>query len=102
MKDTKFKRKFTEEERMKFVNEALQSGSNILISKKYDINPVLLCRWVCNYRRYGQTLEPKESKDVEVIPNYKKEYKKAMKKIQDQEIKIAILEDLLKKRPIVR
>ena len=68
-----------------------------LIAKKYDINQVQLSSWVNNYRRIGQTLKPKEPKDQKIIPNYKKEYEKAQDKIKEQELKIAILEDLLKK-----
>ena len=99
MEKVMFKRRFTEEQRVKYVNEVLESGSNVLIAKKYDINQVQLSSWVNNYRRFGQTLKPKEPKDQKIIPNYKKEYEKAQDKIKEQELKIAILEDLLKKQP---
>lgn len=99
MEKVKFKRKFTEEQRVKYVNEVLESGSNILIAKKYDINQVQLSYWVNNYRRYRQTLQPKEPKDTKIVPNYKQEYKKAQEIIKEQDLKIAILEDLLKKKP---
>ena len=82
MEKVMFKRRFTEEQRVKYVNEVLESGSNVLIAKKYDINQVQLSSWVNNYRRFGQTL---------------KQYEKAQYKIKEQELKIAILEDLLKK-----
>ena len=98
MEKKRFTRKFSEDQRVSFVKEVLESGSNILIAKKYDLNCQLLSRWVNNYRRYSQTLEPKEPKNNEIIPNYKKEYKKAIEKIKDQELKIAVLEDLLKKK----
>lgn len=97
MEKVRFKRRFTEEQRVAYVNEVLESGSNVLIAKKYDINQVQLSYWVNNYRRYRQTLPPKEPKEQKAIPNYKKEYKKAQEKIKEQELKIAILEDLLKK-----
>ena len=92
-----FKRRFTEEQRIAYVNEVLESGSNVLIAKKYNINEVQLSYWVNNYRRYGRTLPPKEPKDPKLIPNYKKEYEKAQEKIKEQELEIAILRDLLKK-----
>ena len=97
MEKVRFKRRFTEEQRVAYVNEVLESGSNILIAKKYNINQVQLSYWVNNYRRYGHTLPPKEPKDPKLIPNYKKEYEKAQEKIKEQEIEIAILRDLLKK-----
>jgi transposase len=99
-KVVKFTRRFTEEQRIKYVNEVLESGSNILIAKKYDLHQGLLTKWVSNYRKYGQTLKPKEPKCSKVIPNYKKEYKKAIEKIDDLELKVKILEDLLKKNPL--
>ena len=36
MEKVMFKRRFTEEQRVKYVNEVLESGSNVLIAKKYD------------------------------------------------------------------
>lgn len=97
MGEIKFKRRFTEEQRAKFVNEALESGSNILIAQKYNLHPGLLSRWVSNFRRYGQTLEPKEPIATKIIPNYKKEYKKYKKKNEELEVEVQILRDLLKK-----
>lgn len=94
----RFIRKFVEEERIAFVNEVLQSGSNILIAKKYDINPCLLSKWVTNYRRYGMTLAPKEPVKKEIIPNYKKEYNKLKKELEEKDLEIKILRDLIKKK----
>ena len=101
MEKVMFKRRFTEEQRVKYVNEVLESGSNVLIAKKYDINQVQLSSWVNNYRRLGNS-KTKEPKDQKIIPNYKKEYEKAQDKIKEQELKIAILEDLLKKTTIAK
>ncbi len=97
----KFIRKFTEEERVSYVKEALEAGSNILIAKKYGIHPNLLSKWINNYRRYQQTLEPKESTQKQVIPNYKKEYKRMQKDLEEKELEIKILRDLLKKKNLL-
>lgn len=94
----RFIRKFVEEERAAYVNEVLQSGSNILIAKKYDIHPGLLSKWVSNYRRYGMTLAPKEPIEKEIIPNYKKEYNKLKKELEEKDLEIKILRDLIKKK----
>lgn len=94
----RFIRKYVEQERVAFVNEVLQSGSNILIAKKYDIHPSLLSKWVTNYRRYGMTLAPKEPVEKDIIPNYKKEYDKLKKELEDKELEIKILRDLVKKK----
>jgi len=56
---TKFTRKFTEEERVAIVKEPLEYGNNALVAAKYDINPKLLSTWKGNYRRYQQTLKPR-------------------------------------------
>ncbi len=98
----KFKRTFSEEERKRYVMEVLESGSNILVARKYDLNPVLLSKWVCNYRKYQQTLQTKEPKEKEIIPNYKKEYKKLKKELEEKELEVEVLRDLLKKRPNTR
>lgn len=96
-----FIRKYTEEERVKIVEEALACGSNSLVAAKYNIHSGLISNWKCNYRRYKQTLKPKndkESKDNEVIIDYKKEYKKTQEKCEELELEVAVLRDLLKKR----
>ncbi|SFU64857.1 Transposase [Clostridium sp. DSM 8431] len=96
----KFTRKFTEEERVKIVEEVLACGSNALIAAKYDINQVQISYWKCNYRRYGQTLKPKEAKALDKpIPDYKAEYKALLKEKQELELEVAILRDMLKKTP---
>ncbi|WP_291568465.1 transposase [Clostridium sp. UBA2485] len=95
---TKFTRKFTEEKRVAIVKEALEYGSNALVAAKYDINPKLLSTWKGNYRRYQQTLKPKEPKEENIIVNYKKEYKKLVEENKQKDLEIAVLRDLLKKR----
>jgi transposase-like protein len=95
-----FKRKFIEEERAKIVNEVLETGSSILIAKRYQLNVDLLSRWLNNYRRYGVTIMPKEAKIKEVIPNYKKEYEKMKKEITDKDLEIQVLRELLEKKRI--
>jgi len=99
--DKKFTRKFTEEQRVGYVKEVLETGSNILIAKKYDLHPHLLSKWVNNYRRYQQTLKPKVVEEKETIPNYKKEYSKLKKEVADKDLEIQILRDLLKKKNLL-
>lgn len=95
----RFIRKFTEEERVKIVEEVLECGSNSLVSAKYDINPVQLSYWKSCYRKYGKTLKPKESKELDKpILNYKKEYGLILKEKQALELENAILKDMLKKK----
>lgn len=92
------KRKYTEEDRVAIVEEVLACGSNTEIAVKYDINDVQISYWKNNYRRYGQTLKPKEPKPLdEVIPNYKKKYKEILKQKEELELEVAVLRELLKK-----
>jgi len=94
-----FVRKYTEEERVKMVEEALQYGSNSLIAAKYNINPVLLSRWKSCYRKYGQTLMQKKSKELDnPIPDYKKQCALLTKEKMELELEIAVLKDMLKKK----
>lgn len=97
-----FRRTFTEEERVKMVMEALEYGSNCLVAKKYKLNINVLSRWLNNYRRYGETLMPKEPKVKKVIPNYKKEYEKLKKKIADKDLEIEVLRELIEKKKIAQ
>lgn len=98
-KSMKFVRKYSEEERLKMVEECLQFGSVALIASKYDINPRLLSRWKCCYRRYGQTLPPKEAKTLdEPIPDYKKKCSVLESEKAELQLEIAVLRDLLKKK----
>lgn len=96
--EKRFVRKYTEEQKVGYVNEVLESGSTILIARKYDLNESLLSQWVNNYRRYKQTIKPKVVVEQEVIPNYKKEYKKLKKELEAKDLELEILRDLLKKK----
>lgn len=96
-----FTRKFSEEERVKIVEEVLECGSNSLIAARYDLNPVLLSKWKSSYRKYGKTIAPKKPKEVnpeDVIPDYKKAYKKSQNEVKELKTEVAILRDLLKKK----
>lgn len=85
-----FIRKYTEEERVKIVEEALACESNSLVAAKYyNINSGLVFNWKCNYRRYKQTLKPKnttQTKDKEIIVDYKKADKKTKEKCKDVDL----------------
>ena len=95
----RFIRKFTEEQRVKIVEEVWECGSNSLIAAKYDLNYALLSKWKSCYRRYGQTMEPKEDKILEEpISDYKKRCKQLLKEKQELELEVAVLQDLLKKK----
>lgn len=100
--EVRFKRKFTEEDRMKFVLEALEYGSNEAVAKKYDLNSAVLSRWLNSYRRYGVTLMPKEKKIDKIVPNYKKEYLKLQKELEDKDLEIELLRELLEKKRIAQ
>lgn len=95
---TRFIRKFTEEERAAIVVEALECGSNALIASKYNINPRQLSNWKGNYRRYHQTIKPKNGEEKEIIADYKKAYLKAVEENKEKDLEIAVLRDLLKKK----
>lgn len=97
----RFIKKFSEEERVKIVEEALEYGSNALVAAKYGIHPVLLSNWKGNYRRYGQTLKLKDvvdAKESEVVVNYKNEYRRLLEENKEKDLEIAVLRDLLKKK----
>lgn len=98
----RFINKFTEEERVMMVKESLECGSNVYVAAKYDINPVLLSNWKGNYRRYNQTLKPKEPREPnakDVVINYKREYERLKEESKEKDLEIAVLRDLLKKKP---
>ena len=98
---TRFTRKFTEEERVAIVEEALEYGSNALVAAKHELNPGQVENWKGNYRRYQQTLKPKEPKEENIIVNYKTEYKKLIDENKEKDLEIAILRDLLKKKKTI-
>lgn len=95
----RFTRKFTEEERVKIVEEVLEYGSNVLVAAKYDIHPKQISNWKSCYRKYGQTIKPKEAKMLdEPIPDYKKKCMLLEKEKHDLELEVVVLRDLLKKK----
>lgn len=91
----RFIRKFTEDQRVKIVEEALEYGSNSLVAAKYEINPMQISNLKCCYRRYGTTLKTKEPKlQDKPLPDYKKECIILEKRNKELELEVAVLRDM--------
>lgn len=92
---------YTEELRQKIVKEAIDTGESSLVARRYDINPVLLSRWLTSYKKHGLTTkefnEKKREYQSSKASELEKENKKLKKELEEQKLTNEILADLVKK-----
>ena len=79
------KRKYSDEERLKIIAEAKESGNISATAKRYGIADVTIHGWI----RKGHNSKPKN--------DLVREVKKLKRLLADRELECAILKDLVKK-----
>lgn len=94
MKRTKHSKDF----KLQVVKEAIETGNNTLVARRYELNPNMVSRWIREYKngKFGEV-------DVEVLPDLDtKELTKENEKLKtilgEKDLEIAILRDLIKKQ----
>ncbi|HEY5593341.1 MAG TPA: transposase [Paludibacter sp.] len=98
MKNTR--RKFTPEERLSIVQEAVREG-HTETSRKYQLSPSLLTKWKSRYLSKGLTgLKDSYRKIDPQIRDLEVENERLKKIIAKQALQIEIQSELLKKTPV--
>jgi transposase-like protein len=94
LKRTKHSKDF----KLQVVKEAIETGNNTLVARRYELNPNMVSRWIREYKngKFGEV-------DVEVLPDLDtKELTKENEKLKtilgEKDLEIAILRDLIKKQ----
>jgi transposase len=101
MKQRKYEKEFKE----KLVKEALETGNNSLVARKYNINPGVVCRWVRDSKKQPyKKMQAKALESYHSISEEPTDLGVALKQIHQlkaivgkKELEIAVLTDLLKK-----
>lgn len=95
------KKRYPIEFKLQVAQEAMETGNNVVVARRHDLNPNVVGRWV---REYKNGKLQKSSKDPNVITPYEEEYQEALtqneqlkKLLGEKDLEIAILKDLLKK-----
>ena len=92
-----------DELRIQVVEEALDRGNVALTARKHGLSPYSLYKWVKQYREEVEmTMSKKKNMETVSHPqtgeDWKQKYEQAAKLLGDQQLRIAILEDLVKKK----
>lgn len=77
--------KYSEQEKLKIIEEAKDSGNIVNVAQKYSISDASIHYWI---KKFGKT---KKKKDMNI------ENKKLKKQLGDSKLENSILKDLLKK-----
>ena len=81
--------KYSEEEKLKIIDEAKQSGNVLATARRYSISDGTIHTWI---RKYSKGIESKKlSNDSQL------EVKKLKKQLADAQLENAILKELVKK-----
>jgi transposase-like protein len=98
MKNTR--RKFTPEERLSIVQEAVREG-HAETSRKYQLSPSLLTKWKSRYLSKGLTgLKDSYKKTDPQVRDLEIENERLKKIIAKQALQIEVQSELLKKTPV--
>ncbi|KXG73635.1 transposase [Thermotalea metallivorans] len=96
---SKTRRKYSKEFKEKVIKEAMETGNAALVARQYDLNKNMLNRWVREFKNpKKQPTVNQEYKDHTAAMRMLESENETLKKLLgDKDLKIAILEDLLKK-----
>lgn len=96
---SKTRRKYSKEFKEKVIKEAIETGNATLVARQYDLNTSMLNRWVREFKNLKkQSVDHQEYKDHHAAMKMLESENETLKKLLgDKDLKIAILEDLLKK-----
>jgi len=103
------RRKFSAQFKQQVIKECIETGSIAIVSRKHEIRPNVVSRWVRDYKKNGEIgpTKPKAPATYVTPEEYqqllaeKKELEekseKLAKTLGEQTLEVAILRDLLKK-----
>lgn len=99
MKMSKPRKQYSKEFKEKVVKEAIETGNATLVARQYDLNSNMLNRWVREFKnpRKKPTVHQEYKDHTGAMKMLASENETLKKLLGDKDLKIAILEDLLKK-----
>lgn len=96
---SKARKQYSKEFKEKVIKEAIETGNAALVARQYELSANMLSRWVREFKNpKKQTPDHREYKDYHAAMKMLESENETLKKLLgDKDLKIAILEDLLKK-----
>ncbi len=98
---SKPRKQYSKEFKEKVIKEAIETENASLVARQYDLSASMLNRWIREFKNpKKQPIVNKEYKNDDAAMKALETENETLKKLLgDKDLKIAILEDLLKKRP---
>lgn len=92
------KRNYSEEFKDQVLKECSEVGNIALVARRYELAPTTIHTWIKNKRKNGKPGAIKGEKELRAQLNKVSSENEELKKLMgEKELKIAVLEDLLKK-----
>jgi transposase-like protein len=91
-------KRYSEEFKRQIIKEVEEVGNASLVARKYDVVPGTVTRWVRESKMVNITNNPLNI-DYSTSFSLDKENEQLKKLLGEKDLEIAILKDLLKKRP---
>ncbi len=100
---TLHRKKYDAELKIRVAREAIETGNSTVVARRYEIAPVVVSRWVRNYKANGSvafdvTKKNAAHQDCSVqLRQVEHENEQLKKLLGEKDLEIAILRDLVKK-----
>jgi len=97
------RKKYNTEFKIRVAREAIETGNNTVVARRYEIAPVVVSRWVRNYKVNGSTAFDVTKKrnahqdDYLQLRQVEQDNEQLKKLLGEKDLEIAILRDLVKK-----
>lgn len=100
------RRRYTEEQKLAVVREAIETGNCAVVGRRHGIAENLVSRWVRQFRALGESAFTRPagggSEEVRAYRALAFENERLKRLLGEKELEIAVLKDLVKKRPANR
>lgn len=97
------RRRYTEEQKLAVVREAVETGNCAVVGRRHGIAENLVSRWVRQFRALGESAFTGStsggSEDVRAYRALAFENERLKRLLGEKDLEIAVLKDLVKKRP---
>lgn len=94
---------YTREFKIRVVQEAIETGNNTVVARRYDIHPSMVAKWVRQYKQRGPVAFQRTKKPPQIVAGprevqeLQRKNERLKKLLGEKELENAILKDLLEK-----
>lgn len=97
------RKSYTREFKIRVVQEAIETGNNTVVARRYEVHPSMVARWVRQYKKRGEAAFQRTKAPTRTVAGprelqeLQRENERLKKLLGQKELENAILKDLLEK-----